>query len=133
MPRTATIGPAVYQRVTELVSEGKTRTEAFAQVAQERGQQAGTVSANYYRTARSQGQTGRSAAGGRRGRAKPAARGRARTAAAQSPAQSQATKRARSTSNHDDITQIAAQIATLTQQLVRQVEDRDARLRALLG
>jgi len=48
-----------------------------------------------------------------------------------SPAQ--ATSRARSTSDHDDITQIAAQIATLTQQLIKQIQDRDARLRALLG
>jgi hypothetical protein len=131
MPRTATIGPAIYQRVNELVSEGSTRTEAFAQVAQERGQQAGTVSANYYRTARSQGQTGRASKNMRRRPAKSGTRGPVRTAVAQSPGQ--ATSGARSTASHDDIAQIAAQIALLTQQLVKQVQDRDARLRKLLG
>ena len=54
MPRKASIGPAVYQRVNELATEGKSRTEAFEQVGQERGMNAGTVAANYYRTARSQ-------------------------------------------------------------------------------
>jgi hypothetical protein len=122
----------VFQRVNELVSEGKTRTEAFAQVAQERGQRAGTVSANYYRTARAQGQAaGRASKNGRRRRAKATTtkRPRART---QRSRTSTAT-RAISASNHDDIAQIAAQIATLTQQLVKQVQDRDARLRALVG
>jgi hypothetical protein len=59
MPRTATIGPAVYRRVTELVAEGKNRTEAFQTVAQERSMNPGTVAANYYRTARSSGGTTR--------------------------------------------------------------------------
>ena len=57
MPRTATIGPAVYERVNELVGEGKNRTEAFQVVASERSMNQGT--ANYYRTARSKGTTGR--------------------------------------------------------------------------
>jgi hypothetical protein len=35
--RTATIGPAVYKRVTELTAEGKNRREAFQTVAQEKG------------------------------------------------------------------------------------------------
>ena len=131
MPRTATIGPAIYQRVNELIGEGKNRTEAFAQVAQERGQQAGTVAANYYRTARSQGETRRTAKNGRRRRAKAGTRKPAQTASPQSRAQ--ATIRAQSTSDHEDITQIATQIATLTQQLIKQIQDRDARLRALLG
>ena len=30
MPRTATIGPAIYEQVNKLVADGKTRTEAFA-------------------------------------------------------------------------------------------------------
>ena len=131
MPRTATIGPAVFQRVNELVSEGKTRTEAFAQVAQERGQRAGTVSANYYRTARSQGQTGRASKNGRRRRTTAKAAGRPRATTQRSRAST--TTRASSTPNHDDIGQIAAQIATLTQQLVKQVQERDARLRALVS
>ncbi len=131
MPRTATIGPAVFQRVNELVSEGQTRTEAFAQVAQERGQRAGTVAANYYRTARSQSQPAGRASNGRPRRTETNATGRTRAATQRSRA-STAT-RASSTSSQDDIAEIAAQIATLTQQLVKQVQDRDARLRALVG
>lgn len=34
MPRTATIGPAVYKRVNELVGEGQNRTDAFQTVAE---------------------------------------------------------------------------------------------------
>lgn len=132
MPRTATIGPAVFQRVNELVSEGNTRAEAFAQVAQERGQRAGTVAANYYRTARSQGQAaGRATKNGRRRRTKTTAAERPRATTRRSRAST--TPRASTTSGQDDITQIAAQIATLTQRLVKQVQERDARLRALLG
>jgi hypothetical protein len=55
MPRTATIGPAVYQRVNELTAEGKNRTEAFDIGASERSMNPGTVSANDYRVAPSQG------------------------------------------------------------------------------
>ncbi len=131
MPRTATIGPAVFQRVNELLSEGRTRTEAFAQVAQERGQRAGTVSANYYRTARSQGQTGRASKNGRRRRAKATTTGRPRATAPR--ARATTAPRASATSSQDDIAQIAAQIAALTQQLVKRVQDRDDRLRALVG
>ena len=58
MPRTATIGPEIFARVNELVGEGKSRTEAFAQVGKERKSQPRAVAANYYRVARSQGQTG---------------------------------------------------------------------------
>jgi hypothetical protein len=48
MPRTATVGPEILKRITELTKDGKTgRTEAFAKVAQERNMQAGTVAANY--------------------------------------------------------------------------------------
>ena len=47
MPRTAMIGPEIYERVNSLIGEGKTRTEAFAQVAEERRSRSGTVAANY--------------------------------------------------------------------------------------
>jgi hypothetical protein len=134
MPRKATIGPAVYERVNELVKEGKTRPEAFAQVGQERGAQPGTVSANYYRTARSQGETGRRSSTNGRRRRRTTVTTRTRT-----PAQS--TTRARSaspsagshaSSNGGDLGALAAQIAALTQQLVEQIEERDARLRQAL-
>jgi hypothetical protein len=51
------IGPEIYKRVGEVVADGKNKTEAFNQVAAERGSSAGTVSANYYREARKTGVT----------------------------------------------------------------------------
>jgi hypothetical protein len=119
MPRKATIGPAVFERVNQLVSEGKSRTEAFTQIAQERGSRPGTIAANYYRTARTQSSSGRRRS--TRGR-RPAA---PRTAVAAAPASSR--------SNDGDIAALANQISDLVQQLVRQVQDRDQRLRELLG
>lgn len=52
MARPSVVGQEVYERTNALVAEGKTRTEAFEQIAQERGQQPGTVAANFYRVAR---------------------------------------------------------------------------------
>jgi hypothetical protein len=128
MPRTATIGPAVYQRVNELVAEGKTRTEAFAQVGQERGQQPGTVAANYYRAARSQGTTKP-----RRARAKTTRRASTsarKPQARRAPARASASQAA---APNGDLSALASQIGDLVQQLVRQVEERDRRLREVLG
>jgi hypothetical protein len=124
MPRTATIGPAVYKRVNELVGEGKNRTEAFQAVAQERSMNPGTVAANFYRTARSEGGTTKrpktrarkAATTTRRTRATTASRGRASQPKADT-----------------DLTTMANQISDLVQQLVRQVEERDRRLREVLG
>ena|SRR5690242_10730212 len=54
MPRTGEVGQATYEAVTKKVASGKSRQDAFNEVAAERGQQAGTVAANYYRVARQQ-------------------------------------------------------------------------------
>jgi hypothetical protein len=128
MPRTATIGPAVYQRVNELVKEGKTRTEAFAQVAQERGQQPGTVAANFYRTARSQG--GTQPRRRRATQAKPTTTTARRTRTRRSPTR---VSTQRPAVPQADLTALASQIGDLVQELVRQVEKRDRRLRELVG
>jgi hypothetical protein len=122
MPRKATIGPAVYERVNELVSEGKSRTEAFAQIAQERSSRPGTIAANYYRTARSQG-----ASGGRRRTT------RARRSSAPRSRASSTTARQAARVQDGDIGQLANQISDLVQQLVRQVQERDQRIRELLA
>jgi hypothetical protein len=125
MPRPATIGPAVFERVNALVAEGKTRTEAFAQVGKERKSRPGTVAANYYRVARAQGGGRRS---GRRTTSKP------RTSTANVATRTAAARSQQTVSGGDgDLRQIAQQIAALTQELVRQVEERDAKLRALVG
>ena len=123
MPRKATIGPAVYERVNELVGEGRSRTEAFAQIAQERSSRPGTIAANYYRTARSQGSTGTTRRRSTRTRRSSAARPRATSAATRQSARLQ----------DGDIGQLANQISDLVQQLVRQVQERDQRIRELLG
>ncbi len=120
MPRKATIGPAVYERVNQLVSDGKSRTEAFTQIAQERSSRPGTIAANYYRTARAQGASG----GGRRRST------RTRRAPAARPAAASATA---ARTGDSDIGALANQINLLVTQLVTQVQERDQRLRDLLG
>jgi hypothetical protein len=123
MPRKATIGPAVYERVNQLVAEGKSRTEAFTQIAQERSSRPGTIAANYYRTARSQGaSTGRR----RSTRTRRSTAAKPRAAAAAAP-------RAASRAQDGDIGVLANQISDLVQQLVRQVQERDQRIRELLA
>jgi hypothetical protein len=124
MARTATIGPAIYEQVGKLVAGGKTRTQAFAQVAKERKSSPGTVSANYYRVARQQGQGRKRAAGGR---------GRRQGSKVQRGIYAAQQNRDRRTSAADgDIRQTANQISQLIQQLVNQVEHRDKRIRELL-
>jgi hypothetical protein len=122
MPRKATIGPAVYERVNQLVGEGRTRTEAFTQIAQERSSRPGTIAANYYRTARAQ-----SSSNGRRRTTRTRRTAAPRTSAA-SPASASAARAA-----DGDIGARASQISDLAQQLVAQVQERDRRLRELLG
>lgn len=116
MARTATIGPEIYAAVTELVNGGKSRTEAFAEVAKERKSSPGTVAANYYRVARQKGQ-GRKPPGTVRGR-------RATTRRA---------RRGGGTRAEGDLRQTVRQITELMERLVTQVEERDRKLRELLG
>jgi hypothetical protein len=126
MPRTATIGPAVYKRVTELTAEGQNRTEAFQTVAQERSMNPGTVSANYYRVAPSQGGTTK----------RPKTRARKATATATRKTTRTKAPRGRAATQpkaDTDLITLANQIGDLVQQLVRQVEERDRRIREVLG
>jgi hypothetical protein len=124
MPRTATVGPAVYKRVNELVGNGQNRTEAFHTVAQERSMNPGTVAANYYRVARTEGGTST--------RAKTRAR---KASTTRRSTRTQVTRRRAATQPQPDtdLTTLANQIGDLVHQLVRQVEQRDRRLRQLLG
>ncbi len=130
MPRKATIGPAVYERVNQLVSEGKSRTEAFTQIAQERSSRPGTIAANYYRTARAAvpevGTSPHHAHPSCHHREAPSRKHICRN---RSPAGERAGSRRRDA----DIGALANQISDLLQQLVRQVQERDQRLRDLLG
>ena len=127
MPRTATIGPAVFEQVNKLVADGKSRTEAFTEIAKERKSRPGTVSANYYRVARQQGQ-------GRKRAATPTRRVAGRSSATQRRVSSaQRGRHNGRTSSDGDLASLANQIAGLTQELVRRVEERDRRIRELVG
>jgi hypothetical protein len=53
--RDGSVGRDTFDQVEVLVKEGKTKTEAFKQIADTNGQNSGTVAANYYRVARSSG------------------------------------------------------------------------------
>ena len=52
--RRGELGPLIVAEVTAKMSKGMSATKAFEEIAQERGMNAGTVSANYYRVLRSQ-------------------------------------------------------------------------------
>jgi hypothetical protein len=123
MPRIATIGPAVFKRVNELTAEGKNRTEAFETVAQERSMNSGTVSANYYRVARGQGGT----------TSRPKTRARKASGTSRTRTQAPRRRAAIRPKADTDLTTLANQIGDLVQELVRQVEERDRRLREALG
>jgi hypothetical protein len=55
MPRDGSVGKETFAKVEALTKKGKSKTEAFAQVASETGRNPGTVAANYYRVARANG------------------------------------------------------------------------------
>jgi hypothetical protein len=120
------IGPEIHAQVTELVANGMSKTDAFKQVAKERKSSAGTVSANYYRVARQQGD----------GRKPGESTGRRRGPRSKTEAgiyAMQQNRRRQSAQADGDIRQTANQISQLVQQLVNQVEERDRRIRELLG
>ena len=128
MPRTATIGPAIFEQVNKLVADGKSRTEAFTQIARERKSHPGTVSANYYRVARQQGQDRKRSAA-----ATPRAGGRKPSATQPRVSSAQRGRHNGRTSSDGDLASLAKHIAGLTQELVRRVEERDRRIRELVG
>jgi hypothetical protein len=55
MARDGSVGKETFEQVEALLRQGKSKTEAFAQIASDTGRNAGTVSANYYRVARTNG------------------------------------------------------------------------------
>ena len=127
MARTATVGPAIFEQVNKLVADGKSRTEAFTQIARERKSRPGTVSANYYRVARQQGKGRKHAATATRRAASKSSAPQRRVSSAQRG------RHNGRTSSDGDLASLANQIAGLTQELIRRVEERDRRLRELIG
>jgi hypothetical protein len=76
----ANVGETIYAEVTRLIAGGKmSKRDAFAQVAEAQGRQAGTVSASYYRVARQRGEGRRARSSGTRS-ARARGSGRARGA-----------------------------------------------------
>ena len=128
MARTATVGPAIFEQVNKLVADGKSRSEAFTQIARKRKSRPGTVSANYYRVARQRGQ-------GRKQAATRTRRGAGRTPSATQRGLSSAQRGRHNgrTCSGGDLASLAKQIADLTQELVRRIEERDRRIRELVG
>lgn len=55
MPRDGSVGKETFDQVEALLKQGKSKSEAFAQIASDSGKNAGTVAANYYRVARANG------------------------------------------------------------------------------
>jgi len=55
MPRDGSVGNETFAKVEALTKNGKSKAEAFAQVASETGRNPSTVAANYYRVARANG------------------------------------------------------------------------------
>jgi hypothetical protein len=127
MARAAVIGPEIHAKVTELVAGGMSKSDAFKQVAKERTSSEGTVSANFYRVARQQGQ----------GRKRSAARGRRaatrRSATQRGVASAQRGRGNGRTSSDGGLESLARQITDLAQELVRRVEQRDRELRRIVG
>src|SRR4051812_6908212 len=55
VPRDGSVGKETFDQVEALVKQGKSKSDAFKQIASDSGRNVGTVSANYYRVARSSG------------------------------------------------------------------------------
>lgn len=126
MARAAVIGPEIHAKVSELVAGGMSKSDAFKQVAKERKSSPGTVSANFYRVQRQQGQgRKRGSTRTRRSVAKPSVNERGVSAAQRGRGNGR-------TSSDGDLASLAKQIGDLTRELVRRVEQRDKALRELV-
>jgi small-conductance mechanosensitive channel len=112
-PRDGSIGKQTYAQVEALVKQGKSKTEAFAQIASETGRNSGTVSANYYRVARAAG------APKRRGRDKQASTARSTPRRRSAPSAAR-----RSGADIDRLTaDLVTSVTALTEAVKRQETD----------
>ncbi len=72
-PARGSIGNEIFEEVERLVADGMNKTQAFNEISNRTGREAGTVAANYYRVARQRGAELRP----RRRRGEGSSRGRA--------------------------------------------------------
>ena len=115
MARDGSVGKETFAQVEALVKQGKSKTEAFAEIAAETGRNAGTVSANYYRVARASGSS------------KP------RRKRASTPARTvrPRTTRATASSSGSDIDGLASDLVESVSALAEAVKRQDAEVSAL--
>lgn len=116
MARDGSVGRATFARVEELTAEGKSKTDAFRQIAEETGKNSATVAAAYYRVAHANGTV------------KPRRRRRkARVASTAQPAT--AVRRGRPPATRpSDIDQLAAQLVSNVQALAAAMTQQQAEL-----
>src|SRR3954447_24757294 len=125
--RNGSVGRDTFDQVEAHVKEGKTKTEAFKQIADTTGKNSGTVAANYYRVARANG-----AVNPRKVLAKAAPstarRGRQKTAhSLRRPSNST------SGNNAPGVDQIVGQLLANVHALTEAVKAQDAEVRELQG
>ena len=125
--RDGSVGRDTFERVEALVKTGKTKTEAFKQIANDTGRNEDTVSANYYRAARANG-----AVTPRQHQAKvgPARTARRRQGAAQSLRNGRGAPTGNSSGGLD---LIVDQLVANVQALTEAVKAQDAEVRELRG
>jgi hypothetical protein len=108
--RDGSVGRETFAAVEALVKQGKSKSEAFKQVATDTGKNSGTVAANYYRVARTEG-----AVKPRRGR-------RATSVARESNTITAGRRRRSAASNGTDISRLSADLVKSVQALADAVQ-----------
>jgi hypothetical protein len=119
--RDGSIGRDTFESVEALVKNGKTKTEAFTQVATDTSRNVGTVSANYYRVARANG-----AVKPRRPRNKVST-----STSTQGRQNGTHRVKQRNASNGNSIDDVVGQLVASVQALTRAVKAQDAEVRKL--
>jgi hypothetical protein len=119
--RDGSVGRETFAAVEVLVKKGKTKTEAFRQVAEDTGKNSGTVAAAYYRMARASG-----AVKPRQGRATQPRQGNMRRRA-------RVSQQGQGVSTQDRVEQVLSQLLVSVEALAEAVRAQDAEVRVLRG
>jgi hypothetical protein len=120
--RDGSVGRETFAAVEALVRQGKTKSEAFKQIAEDTGKNSGTVAAAYYRVARSNGTVKP-----RQRRVKVAVAARTRP----QKSGSQNVSRSRRASTRNSVDQIVGELVASVQALTEAVMIQDAEVREL--
>jgi hypothetical protein len=120
-PRDGSIGRETLAAVEALVSQGKTKSEAFKQIARDTGKNSGTVAAAYYRVARLNGTV----------KPRPPRARAAVTPRARRQSGPRSVFRGRAASIGQDVDHIVGQLIASVQALTEAVKAQDAEVREL--